>query len=58
MHFFMDRYAGAFRAEMVQFVRSVATRKPPLVTGNDGRVPIVVAYAAALSLREGTGASW
>lgn len=53
MNFFMDRYGDAFRAEMVHFVKCIRTRSTPLVTGNDGRVPIVVAYAAALSLREG-----
>lgn len=53
MNFFMDRYGDAFRAEMVHFVKCIRTRATPLVTGNDGRVPIVVAYAATLSLKEG-----
>lgn len=52
LDFFMDRYTESFIAEMTEFVAAVREKKKPPVTGEDGRVPVVMALAAAKSLRE------
>lgn len=53
LNFFMDRYKDAYEAEMVSFVDSIANNRPPVVTGIDGKIPVVLAFAAAKSLKEG-----
>ncbi|MBC7316302.1 MAG: inositol 2-dehydrogenase, partial [Chloroflexi bacterium] len=50
--FFIERYAAAYIAEMRAFVESVLEDKTPPVTGEDGRIPVVMGYAAWKSLRE------
>ncbi|MBU1877652.1 MAG: inositol 2-dehydrogenase, partial [Chloroflexi bacterium] len=52
LHFFIERYAEAYVAEMRAFVECVLHDTPPPVTGHDGRVPVVMGYAAKLSLEE------
>ena len=53
LHFFLERYAQSFIAELRAFVEAVRDRKEPLVTGRDGRAPVVMALAARRSLDEG-----
>jgi myo-inositol 2-dehydrogenase/D-chiro-inositol 1-dehydrogenase len=51
-HFFMDRYTESFIAELQAFVQCILADAPAPVTGFDGRVPVVMAMAAKLSLLE------
>lgn len=50
--FFIERYAVAYIAEMRAFLESILEDKTPPVTGEDGRIPVVMGYAAWKSLRE------
>jgi myo-inositol 2-dehydrogenase/D-chiro-inositol 1-dehydrogenase len=52
LHFFVERYAKAYIAEMQAFVTCVQADTAPPVGGDDGRAPVVIAYAAGRSLRE------
>ena len=52
LYFFLERYIDAFAAEMREFIAAVAHDKPTPVTGIDGRVPVVIGYAALKSLKE------
>jgi len=52
LHFFVERYAESFLAEMAAFVDTVLHDMPLAVTGHDGRVPVVMALAARKSLTE------
>jgi myo-inositol 2-dehydrogenase/D-chiro-inositol 1-dehydrogenase len=52
LHFFTERYSESFVAEMAAFVDAILRDTPVLVTGNDGRVPVVMALAAKKSLTE------
>lgn len=52
LHFFMERYTQSFVSEMEAFVEAVLHDAPVLVTGQDGRVPVVMALAAQRSLAE------
>jgi predicted dehydrogenase len=46
---FLERYAEAYAAEMRDFVAGVLDRRPPAVTGDDGRRALAIALAAARS---------
>jgi predicted dehydrogenase len=46
---FLERYAQAYAAEMRDFVAGVLDRRPPAVTGDDGRRALAIALAAARS---------
>ena len=48
-----DRYTGAFAAEQRAFADAVINNTEPQVTGEDGLRSILIAAAAAKSLREG-----
>ena len=50
--FFVQRYKDAYLTELQAFVRCIQEETQPLVTGTDGRVPIVMGYAALKSLHE------
>jgi myo-inositol 2-dehydrogenase/D-chiro-inositol 1-dehydrogenase len=52
LNFFMDRYTDSFQNEMEAFVDAVVKDRAVPVAGRDGRVPVVMALAAALSHRE------
>ena len=52
LNFFMDRYIPAYVNEMKAFARSIVGDSPVEVTGNDGRVPVVMAKAALKSYQE------
>jgi myo-inositol 2-dehydrogenase/D-chiro-inositol 1-dehydrogenase len=53
VYFFLERYADAYRAELAAFVDAVSNKKPMPVGAGDGRQAIVLAEAAAKSLRTG-----
>lgn len=52
LNFFMDRYAESFAAELHSFVTAIREGHPTAVTGNDGRIPVVMALAARKSYEE------
>ncbi|MGC8962996.1 MAG: inositol 2-dehydrogenase [Candidatus Bipolaricaulaceae bacterium] len=51
-YFFVERYREAYVAEMRAFVEAVREGKEPPVTGLDGKIPVVIGYAAKRSLLE------
>ncbi|MEM7440457.1 MAG: inositol 2-dehydrogenase [Pseudomonadota bacterium] len=53
MHFFLERYAGAYAAEWAAFMDSVLNNAPVPVTLTDGVAALAVAEAATISAREG-----
>ena len=53
LYFFPERYKEAFVAEMKAFIQSIKEGNPPPVSGEDGRIAAVVAYAAKRSLEAG-----
>lgn len=52
LHFFLERYADAYRHELDAFVAAVESKKPVPVGGEDGRMALVLAEAALKSFRE------
>ncbi len=52
LNFFMERYTDSYIAEMKAFVECVQKDQPPPVTGVDGRIPVVMGYAARKSYEE------
>lgn len=52
LNFFMDRYTESFVEELRAFVRAVVDGSEPPVTGEDGRIPVVMALAARKSFDE------
>ncbi|HEX6120636.1 MAG TPA: inositol 2-dehydrogenase [Dongiaceae bacterium] len=51
LHFFLERYAAAYRAEMDTFVSGVTTGKPLAPTGEDGLKALLLADAAEKSAK-------
>lgn len=51
-YFFVERYKEAYLSELRAFIKCVQEGTQPPVTGEDGRAPIVMGYAALKSLRE------
>jgi len=52
LHFFLERYAESFLAEMKAFAAAVLEGRPAPVTGFDGRAPVAIALAAHQSYRQ------
>src|SRR5581483_9261546 len=52
LNFFMQRYTESFALELELFTQAVLEDKPIPVTGDDSRVPVVMALAARKSLDE------
>ena len=52
LNFFMERYAESFALELRSFIEAVAEDKPTLVSGSDGRAPVVMGLAALRSHKE------
>lgn len=52
LYFFLERYNDAYIVEMNAFIDAVVNDKPVLVTGADGRAPVVIGMAAWKSVRE------
>jgi myo-inositol 2-dehydrogenase/D-chiro-inositol 1-dehydrogenase len=53
LHFFLERYASAYRAELAAFVTAIVNKSPMPVGAEDGRQALVLAEAAGKSLRTG-----
>lgn len=53
LHFFLERYADAYRIELTAFLDAVANGTPMPVGAEDGRQALVLADAAVESLRTG-----
>ena len=51
LYFFLERYAEAYQNEMAAFLEAIREDKTPPVTGVDGRIPVVMGYAAWESYR-------
>ena len=52
LHFFLERYADAYRIELAAFIDAVTHGRPMPVSARDGRQALVLAEAALQSLRE------
>jgi myo-inositol 2-dehydrogenase/D-chiro-inositol 1-dehydrogenase len=52
LYFFLERYMESYLAEMKAFIESIQQDTVPLVTGMDGRIPVVMGLAAWKSYRE------
>jgi len=52
LYFFLERYVDSYVAEMKAFIECVQQDESPPVTGVDGRVPVVMGYAARKSYEE------
>jgi myo-inositol 2-dehydrogenase/D-chiro-inositol 1-dehydrogenase len=52
LNFFMDRYVDSYVTEMQAFIASIQQHTTPLVTGRDGRIPVVMGHAAIKSYQE------
>jgi myo-inositol 2-dehydrogenase/D-chiro-inositol 1-dehydrogenase len=52
LFFFVERYTESYIAEMKAFVACVLKDGTSLVTGTDGRIPVVMGYAAKRSYEE------
>jgi myo-inositol 2-dehydrogenase/D-chiro-inositol 1-dehydrogenase len=52
LFFFVERYTEAYIAEVRAFIECVQRDKTPPVTGVDGRIPVVMGYAARKSCEE------
>ena len=52
LYFFIERYVDSYVAEMKAFIECVQQDQTPPVTGIDGRVPVVMGYAARKSYEE------
>jgi predicted dehydrogenase len=48
----LSRFAGAYQAELTDFVRAVRTGSKPRVSGHDGRQSLAIAIAAVQSQRD------
>lgn len=53
LHFFLERYTDSYVRELEAFLASIREGKEPQVTGRDGKIPVVIGYAAKRSLEEG-----
>jgi len=54
LHFFLERYGPAYRAELDAFIEAVGAGRPPAPTGDDGLAALRLADAAQRSLETGT----
>ncbi|NIM04222.1 MAG: inositol 2-dehydrogenase [Armatimonadetes bacterium] len=52
LNFFLERYMDSYIAEMNEFIECVQEKRPPSVTGIDGRIPVIMGYAARMSYEE------
>jgi myo-inositol 2-dehydrogenase/D-chiro-inositol 1-dehydrogenase len=52
LNFFMERYVESYVAEIRAFIQCILDGTPPPVTGLDGRIPVVMGYAARRSYEE------
>jgi len=50
---FLERFSEAYRAELADFVDGSVERRPPAVTGRDGRAAVAAALAGVASFKSG-----
>ena len=50
---FLERFGDAYRAELADFVNGSLERRPPAVTGVDGRAAVAAALAGVASFKSG-----
>jgi len=53
LHFFLERYAEAYVAEMAHFIQAINAGEKPSVGARDGRQALVLADAAIQSMKTG-----
>ncbi len=53
LHFFLERYEGAYRAELDAFIRVCKGEAEPEVSGEEGRLALVLAEAAERARKTG-----
>ena len=53
LHFFLERYAESYRAELAAFIDAVVAKRPMPAAVDDARQALVLAEAAVLSSKEG-----
>jgi myo-inositol 2-dehydrogenase/D-chiro-inositol 1-dehydrogenase len=53
LHFFLERYAEAYVAEMAHFIQAIGVGEKPSVGARDGRQALVLADAAVQSMKTG-----
>jgi len=53
LHFFLERYAAAYRHELDHFIEAIEQRQPPMVGGADGVRALALAEAALESSKTG-----
>jgi myo-inositol 2-dehydrogenase / D-chiro-inositol 1-dehydrogenase len=53
LNFFMQRYNESYLVEMRAFIEAIRSRGPSPVSGQEARVPVVMAQAARRSCAEG-----
>ncbi|PID56217.1 inositol 2-dehydrogenase [candidate division KSB3 bacterium] len=51
-YFFLDRYKDAYLLETLEFIKCIKDDRVPAPTGIDGKIPVLMAMAAAESLKE------
>ena len=52
-HFFIDRYAEAYRAELAHFIDCLESGTKPSIGFEEGRLALEIAYAAMQSAKSG-----
>jgi myo-inositol 2-dehydrogenase / D-chiro-inositol 1-dehydrogenase len=57
LHFFLERYAAAYRRELDHFIDALENRRAPMVTGADGVRALALAEAALESSKTGRAVS-
>jgi myo-inositol 2-dehydrogenase/D-chiro-inositol 1-dehydrogenase len=53
LHFFLERYAAAYRHELDHFIEAIENGRPPMTGGSDGVRALVLAEAALESSKTG-----
>lgn len=56
-HFFLERYAESFRIELDDFLDAIESGRQPMVSGEDGRLALILATAAQESATTGRAVS-
>ena len=52
LNFFLERYKESYTSEMQSFIAAIQEKRETIVTGADGRIPVVMAIAARRSYDE------
>ncbi|RKX80176.1 MAG: inositol 2-dehydrogenase [Spirochaetes bacterium] len=52
LYFFLERYQESYIREMQEFINCIVDDRDPPVSGEDGRMPVVIGKAAMLSFKE------